>query len=169
MILIWQISLHLFDHFFCFSLFLWFIHHLNFLQFLSFLSSIIIFFTFSQGNCEVPHIASDPRSVFMRRLKCLPVLPINAPPPQKRFVGEINKINFRKSKKKIFYTDHFNKMFFLAPFEKNNFNLSPFLYSDRCTVFLLLQFYFFDSFYLYWSWSSSFFNKILFCMFNIEG
>ena len=40
-----------------------------------------------QGNCEVPHIASDPRSVFMRRLKCLPPIANNVPHPQKRFLG----------------------------------------------------------------------------------
>ena len=47
---------------------------------------------FCQGNCEVPKISTDPRSIFMRRIKSMPLSP--QPPPSKRFCTAENCYSF---------------------------------------------------------------------------
>ena len=47
---------------------------------------------FCQGNCEVPKISTDPRSIFMRRVKSIPLSP--QPPPSKRFCTAENCYSF---------------------------------------------------------------------------
>ena len=47
---------------------------------------------FCQGNCEVPKISTDPRSIFMRRVKSMPLSP--QPPPSKRFCTAENCYSF---------------------------------------------------------------------------
>jgi len=47
---------------------------------------------FCQGNCEVPKISPDPRNIFMRRVKAMPLAPL--PPPAKRFCTAENMYSF---------------------------------------------------------------------------